>query len=48
MDKKAPSENDEITIKIRTLDKEVLIKINKSLPVSSLKQKIFEVRKIYF
>ena len=40
--------NDEISIKIRTMDKEFEIKINKTLTIKSLKEKIEEVINILF
>ena len=38
---------EEITIKIRTLDKEFNVKINKSLTIKALKEKIEQVIYIY-
>ena len=38
---------DEITIKIRTMDKEFEVKIKKSLSIKALKEKIEQVIKIF-
>ena len=40
--------NDEITIKIRTMDKEFEVKIKKTLTIKELKEKIEEVNNIFF
>ena len=39
---------EDITIKIRTMDKEFEVKIKKSLTIKALKEKIEEVFNIYF
>ena len=39
---------EEITIKIRTMDKEFEIKINKGLTIRTLKEKIEEVNILFF
>jgi len=39
--------NDEITIKIRTMDKEFEVKIKKTLTIKELKEKIEEVNNKY-
>ena len=40
--------NEEITIKIRAMDKEFEIKINKSSTIKALKEKISQVINIFF
>ena len=40
--------SDEITIKIRTMDKEFEVKIKKTLTIKELKEKIEEVNNIFF
>ena len=42
------NDNEEITIKIRTMDKEFEIKIKKTLTIRALKEKIEEVIYIFF